>query len=374
MSAPLPIKARRRRASSSFVVGMSPLNLSASCSPVVGNHRSIDVEVFNFKPQHLAKWKMEDKLWETLPEELKDPIKNLQHAGASVLSSLDRLEDRVKTLPPVDDEDDSVTFSSISNAGTASELIAFKLEEHLKLMNNKPNRPKPSDNNIYNCKPIPDDKRYINSVPSSRTRSAGNQSFGSFSGTNSTGFISPTALLSPPSMMSPVSPNEGILQYMSPFTLGGSGVPATSRNDNNDVVGRTDVTNNPDVIRRDSVLSGMTTSSGSHRSGGRRFKAPKHWKSAMYHAELEELRQREMVCLRHSQHPINIAWCEMKRQRPMRDNTEFIEQFNEWFTETKRKVASLDEHVRGLCAGIHFSLGWSDTPGLDFEHKDPLCP
>jgi hypothetical protein len=350
---------------------MLPLSLSASCSSGVRLHKNANAEVYNFKPEFLEKWTMDEGLWARLPEDLHNPVKQLQHAGASVLSSLERLEERAKHLPEVDDEDETSAVSDIiSNGGTASELVAAKLEEHVRLMNNKPNRPKNPDKTVYNCKPIPDDKRYLESFYSSQSPSAGFRSFGSFSGTNSTGFISPTALMSPPSLTSPISPFE---DGMSPLTLSASGVPMVKRHSSDDALAKVDAVDNANFLRRDSILTGMTSSSGSHRSGGLRFKAPKHYKSGMYYMELEELRQHEMTRLRHSQHPITRTWNRLRSLRPLCWDKEIIGQFENWFAETQRNVASLDEHVKGLCAGIHFSLGWSDTPGLDFEYRDRIC-
>ncbi|MBE7182701.1 MAG: hypothetical protein INR71_16090, partial [Terriglobus roseus] len=264
-------------------------------------------EIFSFDSANLSEWLMEETLWNHLPEEMRKKLKTTQHAGATVLTSLKRLEQLEKNLPPEELETPAelpteLSSSSLVNAN-ALEFVNEQLNNIELIRAERPNRPKRSNSEaIFNCSPVA-------SRPSFTTSQAAQDSSRSekSSDTHSTDFMSPAARLSPPSMMSPASPHEFYSPSMTPFELGEPrlpNLPTISRRDSELALTKS----HSNITRRDSDLfSGMsrTTTSSSFKL---KVKAPKDPKLTAYHAELEQLRQKELVRLRHSQRPVEKLW------------------------------------------------------------------
>jgi phosphoenolpyruvate synthase/pyruvate phosphate dikinase len=98
---------------------------------------------------------------------------------------------------------------------------------------------------------------------------------------------------------------------------------------------------------------------------------PRDPASIRYYAELEHLRKIALVRLRHSTRPVDVEWCVVKHEPPFtasKDDAthkQLKNRFEQWWMEKKQQVAKLDEQGKELCTGVYFSLGWSDTPGMD---------
>ena len=330
---------------------------------------------------------MPEEMWRQLPKDMYKALSRVQQAGAAVLSGLERLDELVKKLPTEEEPPMPIHLSDPQ----ASEAIAAKLEEHVLVIMARPNRPKDTGPE-YNCTPIPTSVRkrgmsgissYYGSIASSRSPLS--------SGANSSGYMSPVSPAVgalPPSVMSPVAPQEvfSMSPGTTPFELGESCMPTISRRDSQVALAgpskprrdsRIVVRPTATLTRRDSdILSGMTRSTnGSRGSKSLRLKAPKDYNSTVYFGELESLRQKEMVRLRHSQRPLRMLYSELKREAPLVINSQLRAQYEEWWKQTEEKIAAVDKHIKGLCEGIHFSLGWADIPGLDnkYNHLDNSC-
>jgi len=318
-------------------------------------------DIFNLERQQIKLWLMDEGMWAALPRDMYKAISRVQHAGAAVLGGLDRLEQLVKDLP----KDEEVVGPISLGDPAAGDVIAAKLQEHVAVLNARPNRPKPLGPQ-YNCSPIPTSVRkrqmssYLGSFTSSRSPIS--------SGTNSTGYMSPVSPAvgaCPPSM---TSPPPGVFA-MSPSLTPLEELPnEMNRRDSQIAAVRTRLT------RRDSeVLSTITRSTnGSRGSKSLKLKAPKDYKSTVYYGELESIRQKELVRLRHSQRPLRLLYAELKETEPLSSNPELRDRYEAWWKETEEKIKALDAHIKDLCEGIHFSLGWADIPGLDnkYNHLD----
>ncbi|KAF2730659.1 hypothetical protein EJ04DRAFT_537084 [Polyplosphaeria fusca] len=80
---------RRSSARRSFTSSAIP------ASPVVDSPRTLcprDGHNFNYKTKHLTAWNVPQDLWENMPQHLKSVVASLQHAGAAVLTSFERME------------------------------------------------------------------------------------------------------------------------------------------------------------------------------------------------------------------------------------------------------------------------------------------
>ncbi|KAF2144135.1 uncharacterized protein K452DRAFT_296371 [Aplosporella prunicola CBS 121167] len=61
-------------------------------------HCPKDVDAFSYDPAHLLEWSMPDGLWYRLPSRLRATVASMQHAGAAVLTGLDRLHEMKEEL------------------------------------------------------------------------------------------------------------------------------------------------------------------------------------------------------------------------------------------------------------------------------------
>lgn len=370
----IPMKGRRGRGYSvrSPIQQIAPCPLPASCSPI--NHDLLNrtqQDAFTFEPELLKTFLMEESLWWQLPADLRHQLTFTQHAGATVLTALKRLELLQKQLPPEEIAEEQAPSPKAPSVGsplegpTALDIVTAKLADLDAINDSRPNRPKKKkDAKEYNCSPIADRPSFMVSNGSSRSPQSSN-------GTQSTGYMSPAARMSPPSIMSPVAGQDAFLpgHALSSFELPtAANMPTISRRDSEIVLNKMGAS----LVRRESdVLSSMTRSS-TGTSSILKLHAPKDPKSTMFYAELEILRQKELVRLRHSQRPVNMLWRDLSREPALVPDGQIGQAFVEYWSGMKEKIASLDEHVKGLCEGIHFSVGWSDTPGLDHRYAEAL--
>ncbi|KIW00683.1 uncharacterized protein PV09_07867 [Verruconis gallopava] len=363
MTNAVPVRGAVRRTSSGFYPS-SPTKLSRLPSTCESPRTPCpsDSDAFAFKPEFLKHWVMDDALWRQLPPTLQKAISAVQHAGAAVHTSFERVSQLREKLP------EEPATATLQNA-TASDAIAAKLHEHQVRGFNRA-RSHTRDAEEYNCSPIPKDVRNVSPFRSSLTV----DSLGSSS--ESTGYASPTAQMSPTSFTSPTSPQSCVSSAPTPFELGDAGarLPTISRRESEIGIAK------HSLARRDSDLpSGPSRTPSSRRSSHSvKHDVPRDPASTQYYAELEHLRKSCLVRLRHSARPVDIEWGLAKREPPFRPSTAdpnalaaatlLRERFEHWWLEKKRLIAELDEAGKDLCIGIHFSLGWSDTPGLDHEH------
>jgi hypothetical protein len=78
----------------------------------------------SFKLHHLEQWKCDSELWDVLPEEMIEPVKMVQHAGATVMTVLERIhkfhEELEGKIMDSDEEDIDSDFVSSPVAGTTA--------------------------------------------------------------------------------------------------------------------------------------------------------------------------------------------------------------------------------------------------------------
>jgi hypothetical protein len=159
---------------------------------------------------------------------------------------------------------------------------------------------------------------------------------------------------------------------MTPFELGESRLPTISRRDSEVAMSKTVIS------RRDSDVFSYTRPTTSRRSSHSiKKEVPRDPASSQYYAELEHLRKVALVRLRHSARAVDVEWSVAKHESALslspKDDIaakhNLKDQFEQWWIEIKRQIVMLDEQGKDLCAGVYFSLGWSDTPGLDHSNK-----
>jgi hypothetical protein len=356
MTTAIPSRGKARRNSSTRFSSPPALSRLPSSVESPQNLCPQDTEAFAFKPEFLQDWAMDKELWKQLPANMYKVIIAVQHAGAAVFTSVERLEKLDRKLP------EEVITTTLKDA-TASDAIAAKLHEH-QAHTTERNRSYTRDTEEYNCSPIPTELRNFPSFSSAHTAD-------SSGGTNSTGYFSPVAQMSPPSLMSLISGQEPLSPAMTPFDLGEARLPTISRRDSDAALSRSVIT------RRDSDLFSISHSISSPRlSHSVKKEMPRDPASNQYYAELEHLRKVALVRLRHATRPIDFEFAVAKYDPPFaaaEDTTaakQLKEQFELWWIEKKMLIAKLDERGKDLCAGVQFSLGWSDAPGLD--HSDAM--
>lgn len=343
-------------------------------------------ERFEFEQKHLTEWLLDEKLWKELPEDMQKSIKKTQQAGACVLSSLGRLEKLKKNLP----EDEDLGPINLASAKGSALMAALQMP-HVAVVNARPNRPRQTTS--YNCSPIPthERERRVKALIKKFTNDY-HSSIGLSSDTDSTDPMSPAARIAPPSVMSTVSEHGIFSPDMTPFKLEDeSRLPTISRRESElalaprkSSLARQDsdllrsitemnLSKPSNRVRADSeVLTSVTPTSvvsrgsyGTTHGKPLKLRAPKDHNSVLYYGELEQLRHQEITRLRHSFRSIRLAWKDYGRSDIFLRDPALVPVYEEYFAALRKKSDAIEAVVNEICEGVHFSLGWSDMPGVD---------
>lgn len=85
-----------------------------------------DEDAFSYNPKHLSAWYLDQDLWQILPSHIQTPLAAMQHAGAAVLTGLERVEEH------------SQDITKIRDASAQHEGTGLALEDNIPTMPNLP--------------------------------------------------------------------------------------------------------------------------------------------------------------------------------------------------------------------------------------------
>jgi hypothetical protein len=310
----------RRRGSSRWSSGIGPTLPLALESPRTAMPR--DDNAFSFRSKYLNDWLMPESLWAMLPAELKTKIKNLQHSGAAVLTSFERLDQLAQELPEVIHEDEQTdneeSISSMADK-TSQDFINAKL---VQIQSQRRASETSRNEEKFDCSPIPPEYRSFGAK-------SGNTAFSSDLTTPYTNVTSCPSPLNLSQSPEPVPPT--------PLDLG-----QTSRRSSN-------------------AMSAMTG-------------PPRNAQTGHYLAQLDHLRKQDVVRLRHNIYAVETELrilskplspvsspesTAVNNTQPAMSDIDIA--FQVWWPEKKALARSLEQKSEFIEPGLKYSLGWGDA-------------
>ncbi|KAK8238552.1 hypothetical protein HDK90DRAFT_229663 [Phyllosticta capitalensis] len=283
-------------------------------------HCPKDVDAFSYNPTHLQQWMMPQDLWEQLPHQLKTPLASVQHAGAAVLTGLDRIEEiRTTLLDKLSELDERSQAPSIEQIAQ----VINEAEDHAERKRAARARHDSVASTLSTPGLSPDRQRHTDTDASSSP--------------SDSGINTPLTL---PTQMHPIA---------IPFAtkLPESALPAaTGRLRTSSLLGTSFVDDTPcsPIASPQSFPTPSSPPLGLHPSYP--VAPPCHPHEKYYAAELLELRSVSLVRLRHSSRRVDVEWSECK-QRCSSDQTSpaVVERFEAWWEACKRDIIALEAAV-----------------------------
>jgi len=287
-----------------------------------------DDNAFSFRKKHLEDWLMPQSVWDSIPEHLKSKVKNMQHSGAAVLTSFERLDELAKDVAQVINEDDETeTQSEISIASmadkTSQDIINAKLVELQFRRASEASFTRKEEKEKFDCSPIPPEYRSFGSTVDTDTVFSSDLNTPR---TNVTDCPSPLYLSQPqsPALVSPVPLDIGL---------------------------------------------GLTLT---RRSSNLVAEPPRNAQTGHYLAQLDHLRKEDVVRLRHAVRAVETEMSLLSKAMSstsspentaidMQPATDVDIAFQAWWPEKKALALSLEEKSRSTEPGLKYNLGWSDA-------------
>lgn len=295
-----------------------------------------DVDAFSYNPSHLPAWIMPQDLWEHLPLELRPHLVGVQHAGAAVLTGLERLKEiRMDLLAHLAELEESQDAPKESDDPTERELDALLNNWNLDTTIKEDWR---RDSLLTLTLPTPALTPPCSEIAGS-DKSANSSMPGTPLGTSPTSpAFAPTPI---PPFVWPV--NKPSRPHTPPPTSPPLASPFSAPEPETMTMPTTPTTKTPESQTAIHVPTAL-----------RPFvQPPRNPHSAYYAAELAELRCVALVRLRHASRRIDAEWGECKRVGIVQpseraEDAQTAKEFDLWWRVIKGLVAHLEERVRRI--------------------------
>ncbi|KAF2763268.1 hypothetical protein EJ05DRAFT_482087 [Pseudovirgaria hyperparasitica] len=286
-------------------------SLSSQPSDICRTLVAQDHDSFSYDTDHLREWYMSSGLWTQLPQSLRDSITTLQHAGAAVSTSFQRLQDlKSQMITEIEegkdeDEEDLLSSSKMSALSLAEPAYPYHDDSGL--------GPSPAESFANIKKKFGSITILDRTCSDSVIRSVPALSIGS-SPSPPVSAVSDTSL--PPTPVSPITKAGYAFG-------GGANLPSPSP---------------------------LPTKTGSDEcnspalSTERSFQLPAKPMTAYFRAELFHLKSETLVRLRHASRKVDVEIFETEGA--------LDKAFREWWVATKEKVDSCERRVVEMTAHL----------------------